>query len=407
MGNTLKTRFNLFLGAVGGSAAALGVQMVIYPWIVVSYLGLDARALGLAQMVAMLPQLFFILWGGAISANRQLSGYLKNLYLLYLIPCLAMIAVTSWGRLELWQLLLFGGSFGAISAFVQPARESLIPQLRAHGMQQAVARTTLVQFGAQSLGMMAAGLFDHIGLSTLMVLQGLLFVLASRLIGRTQPEAVELPSSSAMGSKASIAEGLVMVWRHRRLRPLMALGVATGLLGMGAYQVVVPVLAKQVYLLDARFFAAMQLLFIAGILAANGLFLRFSKGFRRPGRALLLSLLMRGGIIASLALLPHFWLVLPIIFIWGLFSGVSMTLGRSMIHEEADSGFNSRVVSIYQLCLFGSAPLGAAFSGLLIHQMGISLTLVTIGLLTSGFALWNIGFSSLWRERRETPPVRR
>jgi len=393
--------FSYYLGTVGASSAAIGLQNILYPWLVVSYLGLDGQHLGLAQMATMVPHLLLILLGGALSANRRLSGYLSKLYLLYLLPFAALIVLVQVAELRFWQLTLFGCAFGVVSAFIQPAREALLPQVSSRGMQQNVAKIALVQFSAQTLGMLAAGFFEVVGLQSLLMIQGGLFVAASLLVRRTLSP--EVGGRRETGKRESIRAGVAMVWGHPNLRPLMALVAATGFLGIGAYVVVVPVLAKEIYGLDAIYFAAMQLCFTLGVLASNLGLMGMARGFRRPGRLLLLSLLLRGGLIASLALLPPLWLTMPMLVAWGVLSGLSMTLGRTLAHEEAAGDYLSRVMSIYQLSLLGSAPLGAGFAGVITGQFGVDGTLVVLGGLTVVAAVAGIAGSGLWRLSRWAP----
>ena len=389
--------FRFYLATVGASSAAGGLQNILYPWIIVSYLGLNAHQLGVAQMVAMLPNLLLILLGGAISANRPLNTYLRTLYLLNMLPFVLVAAVAEFADLSYWHVLVYGCLFGILSAFIQPARESLVSRVADTALQQAVARISLVQFSTQALGMLAAGFFDVIGLQALLLIQCGLFIAAALFVQQTLPN----NGDTQVGHRReSIREGLQMVWRHPRLLPLMLLVAATGFLGVGAYVVAMPILARDVYGLDAIFFAVMQLCFTAGVLLSNVLIIRTGIEFARPGRALLLSLLLRGVLIALISLAPPLWLALPGLVLWGLFSGTSMMLGRSLTHEESDVAFNSRVVSIYQLCLFGSAPIGAFVCGAITEATDIGTTLLIIGGATMAAALLGIRSGGLWRMER-------
>ncbi len=95
-GNKKLSSFQNYLSGLGCSAVAMGLQIVIFPWLVVGVLHEPADRVGLAQMAVMLPNLLFILLGGAISDNRHLGSYLFRLYLLYLLPfCMMFFAVNS------------------------------------------------------------------------------------------------------------------------------------------------------------------------------------------------------------------------------------------------------------------------------------------------------------------------
>ena len=389
------SRFQYYLGGLGSSAVAMGLQVVIFPWLVVGVLHESADRVGLAQMAVMLPNLLLILLGGALSDNRHLGSYLFRLYLLYLLPFGMMFIAVNQGYLSYELLIVFGASYGVITAFIQPARESLLSQVAGEDLQRSVVRTTMVQFAAQSLGYLSAGLFDRIGLSVLLVFQMLMFIVAGLFLRTSQPVGEGLRKGRQHQSQ-SIVAGLQAVWQHARLLPLMLLVGATGFLGFGVYLVAMPLMTREVYGQSAVFYAGLQLSFTAGVLLANVLYLRLRGGFRQPGRVLVISLFSRGLIMLLIATHLPVGLLFPAVMVWGMFSGISISLGRMMTHTEAPEAYRSRVVSIYQLAFFGTAPIGAWVTGQLISAQGVLETFAGLGALTLVVASLGV-FSQLWR----------
>ncbi len=286
-----------------------------------------------------------------------------------------------------------------ITAFVQPARESLLPQVCNDDLQRSVVRTTLVQFAAQSLGYLSAGLFDRIGLNFLLGIQMLMFVAAALFLRASQPSDVGL-AKGRQKQRQSILSGLQAVWHHARLLPLMLVVGATGFLGFGAYLVAMPLMTREVYAASAVFYAGLQLSFTAGVLLSNILYLRLNGGFRRPGRILLISLFCRGLVMLLIATKLSATLLFPAVMVWGMFSGISISLGRVMTHTEAPEAYRSRVISIYQLSFFGMAPIGAWVTGQMISAQGVLHTFAVLGALTLLVASSGI-FSQLWRSPGE------
>ena len=156
---------------------------------------------------------------------------------------------------------------------------------------------------------------------------------------------------------------------------LLLLVSATGFLAFGVYLVGMPLLAREGYQGGAGLFALMQVSFTLGIVAANFSVSRQKDTFKRPGRLMIISFLGRGSLVFFIALLPNFWLLFPIIFAWGAFSGLSMTLGRTILHNQVPHSHRSRAASVYQLCLFGGAPLGAWVCGYAIEHTGTGANL--------------------------------
>jgi len=299
---------------------------------------------------------------------------------------------------------MFGMVFGTVSAFVQPARESLLGYTSQDIMHQAVAKVVMVQFIAQGIGFILAGQLDTFGLIALLIVQMLMFMFSSVLIKRSHPQlavatdladiddesSVESTSESA-GKSASeerreslqqLRAGFALFLTDKALLHLLLLVTATGFLAFGVYLVGMPLLAREAYQGGAGLYATLQVTFTLGIVVANFVVSRQKNTFQRPGRLMIISFLGRGGLVAVIALLPNFWILLPVIFVWGAFSGMSMTLGRTILHNQVPHSHRSRAASVYQLCLFAGAPLGAWACGFAIEQVGLAQTFTVIAGLT-------------------------
>lgn len=385
-------RFRFFLGGVGTGSLLGGLQVVLYPWLVTGVLGESPTRIGLAQMMALLPALLFILIGGAVSERRHPGKLLLSLYLLYILPYGLLMMLVIQGSLNYGLVVLFGFSYGLITSFVQPARESLLPRVASEQLQRAVARSSLVQFACQSVGILFAGRMDQFGLVALLSCQLLLALTTGHLLLRSYPVSQVLERSGAPGERSRIRDGLALVWRDSRLRHLTGLVAATGFLGLGVYLVAMPLLAREVYQGNAGFYAFLQLTFTIGVIIANILVIRGVGGHWAPGRLMLISLLIRGFLLAIIATALPLWALFPAVLLWGVLSGWSMVLGRTMTHEMSPRSHRGRVVSVYQLALFGGAPVGAWVCGQVVHWIDLLPAIALFGGLTVITALW-----MLWR----------
>ena len=369
----------------------MGLHTVLYPWLVVGVLELSPSRLGLAQLAVLLPNLLFILPGGVISDRRHRGSWLSLLYLLYSLPIAILIGAALSGELTFSLLLMFGMVFGSISAFVQPARESLLGYASQDLMHQAVAKVVMVQFIAQGIGFIIAGQLETIGLTALLIVQMLMFALSSILIKRSHPQRVietdiaDPQAETEEPKRETLQElraGFALFLTDKSLLHLLLLVTATGFLAFGVYLVGMPLLAREAYQGGAGLYATLQVTFTMGIVLANFVVSRQKHAFKRPGRLMIISFLGRGGLLAAVALLPNFWILFPVIFAWGAFSGMSMTLGRTILHNQVPHSHRSRAASVYQLCLFAGAPLGAWACGVAIEQVGLAQTFTVIAGLT-------------------------
>lgn len=383
----------------------MGLHTVLYPWLVVGVLELSPSQLGLAQLAVLLPNLLFILPGGVISDRRHRGSWLSLLYILYSLPIAILIGAALSGELTFSLLLMFGMVFGSISAFVQPARESLLGYASQDLMHQAVAKVVMVQFIAQGIGFIIAGQLDTVGLTALLVVQILMFILSSILIKRSHPQLeieTDIDNSKEEADEPKretlqeLRAGFALFLTDKALLHLLLIVTATGFLAFGVYLVGMPLLARQAYQGGAGLYAILQVTFTMGIVVANFVVSRQKNTFQRPGRLMIISFLGRGGLLAIVALMPNFWILFPVIFAWGAFSGMSMTLGRTILHNQVPHSHRSRAASVYQLCLFAGAPLGAWACGFAIEQVGLAQTFTVIAFLTLVVSVIAATMSPLW-----------
>ena len=101
----------------------MGLQKVLYPWLVVGVLMESPSRLGLAQMAVLLPNLIFLLPGGVASDRRHRGTWLSFLYLLYLLPLGIILASVMTGDLSFSLLLLFGVAFGTCLLYTSDAAD--------------------------------------------------------------------------------------------------------------------------------------------------------------------------------------------------------------------------------------------------------------------------------------------
>ncbi len=396
--------FRYFLITIGFSNLAMGLQKVLYPWLVVGVLDQSPSRLGLAQLAVLLPSLLFVLPGGVVSDRRHRGTWLSFLYLLYLIPIGGLTLLFWTGDVTFVQLIIFGTLFGTITAFVQPARESLLGYAAPELMHQAVAKVMAVQFIAQGIGFMLAGQLDIVSPIQLLCFQLLIFLLSSWFIRRSHPVMPSVDSSplyqpSEKRPLQELREGLVLFRNDKSLKHLILIVFATGFLAFGVYLVGVPLITKQLYGGGATLYAALQVVFTLGIVSVNVGVMKLEKMFKRVGRLMVVSFLVRGTIVAFIAIKPSLWLLFPLIYIWGIFTGLSMTLGRTILHNQVSDAMRSRAASVYQLCLYGGAPLGAWVCGITVEWIGLRYAFFAIAIITLVLSLLTALRSPLWQVR--------
>jgi MFS family permease len=184
----------------------LGIQMVLFPWLVAVVLHMDAFAVGVAQAAIMAPSLLFLALGGLVADRGNPRRLLLRYHLLYAAPPLALALVLSGGGLSYPLLIAYGIVAGSIGAFAVPTRDALLPVVAPKaGLPRAVALATALQFGGQLLGIACASTADRFGPLPLLVLHAALVLLGCFAVWRLDRRRIRRPSIRDFGAASARA----------------------------------------------------------------------------------------------------------------------------------------------------------------------------------------------------------
>jgi len=398
-GVLLPNAFVHYLIAISFAALATGCQIVLLPWLAVGELKLSAEQVGWVQSLSLLPGVVLLLVGGAFADRTQGQHRLPFFYM-GLALCHGFMAYLLFrGELVLSWLLIYALMMGVSSAFIQPLRERLLPGLLQgeNRLQHSVVVMSLCLYVAQAVGVAVAGQQGVLGVHWILLGQGACLLVAALMFAVwVKAPSVETASAPRTAqSVAGIKAGLALVWRHSILRNLVILVGLNGFIHIGVFVVALPLLARDAYQQGAVYFASLQLCFVVGnVVATLGLLKRGPT--RYPGRAILFSLLYAGVLMLAIAAKPTLNGLFGLVFFWGVVAGVSASLGKSLLQQQAPEAYRGRIVSVYQLSLFGAAPLGALACGYAASYWGPWLLFSVAGVVSIAAFLVHFVDRSLW-----------
>ncbi|SDJ60569.1 MFS transporter [Microbulbifer yueqingensis] len=384
---SLPGRLHAFLLGYGCTSLATGLQVILLPWIAVAVVELPALHLGWVQASVLLPNLLFLLLGGVL-ADRRDAATVSALACLGLAACHgALLWYFSLRLPDLLVLLLYGASLGICTAFLQPARDNLVQrsahrdaaEVSHHRVQATVTWMMLAQYGGQAVGMLLASRFDQWGVRPLLSLQVGVLLAAALLLYSLRFRTAARPFEKVL-PLALIREGLEEAWRSPPLRELIVLVAFNGFVHIGVFLVVLPLLAAD-YGRGASYYATLQLAFVAGTVLATVAMLRRGQG-STPGRGILMCLLYSAALLVGISIGPTPLGLMLLCLCWGAVAAASAALGRAIVQLLAPAEVRSRIISIYQLALFGSAALGALGAGVVSEFAAPLTTLLWAGILS-------------------------
>ncbi|MDR3497798.1 MAG: MFS transporter [Parvibaculum sp.] len=395
-----------YMGGIWLYFISAGIQGVIFPWIITIVLHESSARVGIAQMMMMLPMLIFTLFGGALADRMELRRHLMRLQLIQTIPPLALAALIHFGFLTYHLMLGFGVVLGILGAYVMPTRDAMLTRVAISSIrgniQRAVALAMSGQFLGQVAGFLVGGTAMIAGAPSLFVLQSVLLACAAYTTSRLSPA----PASERAGVRpsqfADIKEGLVFLWRSDRLRPVVTLMLFSGVLFMGVFMVLFPILIRDVYHGSSPEIALINMCFFGGIGLSSFTLSRF-RPIRRQGRAIMLAMCTGSSVMVLIHFNPPVYVVDFLALCWGLAGGVSMTQSRAIMQETATHEMRARLISAFQLGSMGGGPIGALMTGYLIAWLGpLDAVLVPVALMV---VLWlsMFFFTPLWQLEAPRP----
>lgn len=383
---------NWYLIGFGLYFSAMGIQSVLYPWILTQVLNESASRVGFAQMMSMVPMLTLVLFGGVVADRRELRRHLVVLQCLIAIVPLSLALIIRLDSLSFFIMIAMSLGAGALGAFIIPAREAMLVRVADGEIQQTVTATTGIQFGSQIFGILLGGgasyvaigmgraPSDAMGGAPLLVLQAVLLLLAALA-------AIRLPglppkTGERRHAVAEIRDSVIEVFRIDAIRPIVILMFFTGILYIGVFMVQLPIIVRDVYHGDSAALAVLNTCFMVGTCLSAIVMTRYGH-IRQQGRALILSTTASGLIMALILLEPPLYGLYAIAGLWGISGGISMVMGRTLVQAAAPPDHRGRVLSIFQLGYMGGAPIGALMIGFAIDRVGpVNAVLIpTIGMM--------------------------
>ena len=383
----METRLAWYLVSSASFVIPLGVGQLLLPWLLAIYLEESATRIGLAQMIAQLPVVMLVLWGGWLGDRMDQRRLLIYLTGIMAIPPLVLAAIFYWGSVTYALVVVYSVIMGCFMAFVQPARDALVNRVAGQRIQQVVTITVGLQWGVQIIGFAIGSTADFVGPTILLLLISL-FMGAAMLAVKLIPPLEEIENEATDGIVSQIKDGLRIAWSNLKIRTAMLQILALAVFFSGAYLVLLPVMIRELYGGGSLGLAGGFGFNLAGTVLATLVLMKTGR-IRYPGRALIFGTLFSCSFLLTLTLPLVDWLFYLILFFWGAGGGLIVIMSRSIVQENAPDTHRARIMSIFSLAMMGGSPIGSLLMGLLIDQVGVHMATLfpVIGMIITALFL--------------------
>ncbi|MDR7484832.1 MAG: MFS transporter [Armatimonadota bacterium] len=357
----------------GGLVSLTGswIQITAQQWLVYDLTG-SALMLGTVTFANTVPTMLLTLFGGAVADRSEKRHLLIGTQSVFMAVSVVLALLTLAGRIAVWHILVLSAVSGMAAALDMPSRQSLIPHLVGReDLANAIALNSAVFNGSRIIGPAVAGLIiEHLGPRGG---PGWSFAInaASYLAVIAALATIAVDSRPAGGERQpvlqEVRDGVAFALGHSTLRGLLGLLAVAGTFGI-SFTVLMPVFARDVLHVAARGFG--MLLTASGIGATIGV---LALATARPARPIGVVAGTFAGFVALLAAFaasPAYPLsLLLMVGVSGMMTSF-LSATNTVIQGIVPDALRGRVMSLYVLASFGTAPLGGLLMGSLASLLG-------------------------------------
>ena len=360
------------------------MQQVSFQWLVVDFLDSSPTDVGTAQMALTMPTLAFVLFAGAIADRIDPRRLLLAIHLGGALVAAGLCLLVASDAVSYAALIPYALAVGTLQAFAIPSRDTQLSDVVQGGMSTAIAGVSVTRHAAQLSGSLLATSITFFGPAPALALQAGLVLVGALPVALT-PARAHREDHPRLGL-VELRAGLDEVSHSPILRPVMMMAVMTGILVVGPFMVLLPLLVRDQYAGGATEMGILTGMFPLGALV-GGLFILQRGGIRRNGRALGFGYLAAAGAVSLLAADLPFAGTVFVVFLWGRTGSVFVNTMRTLFQQHASETNRARVLSVYTLGVLGGGPLGSLLSGFLASAVGLHAALLLIGCATAATTL--------------------
>ncbi|WP_367127263.1 MFS transporter [Saccharothrix sp. HUAS TT1] len=350
-----------------------GFSYIAFAWITLELTG-STLMLGYVLAFQAVPRALLTLVGGSLS-DRWSPRRLMVLSSWARAAVMAAVAVAGFsGTLGFWVLCVAAAAFGAVDAFFQPARVSILPSVVAQDVLPAA--NALLGTGikvASVLGPAVGGVVVAASdANYAFLVDALCFALCALCVSavRTLPREQEATTGSAEPGDslwARIKEGLRYVWADPRIRTVLVVDMAVTFCYAGPFTVGFATLARAEVQGGSTTMGLLN-----GALAAGAMLGTLVGGAigARPRVGLLVAALagwLAVGM-AALGVVDQVVVAVATVLAMGFGIGFQGVFGLSWIQRNIKGSVLSRVISVDMVLGYAVAPLSLVLCGALAER---------------------------------------
>lgn len=355
-------------------------QRFAYVWLVLVALDGGATEAGIVTFAMGIPVLFLALPAGVLSDRmdrRKLMLWSQSGAMLISAITAALLLTD---RISIGITYALAAAMGTTTAYGQPVRQAIVPSIvPKERLQNAIALMSLAMNGSFMLGPAIGGAFiAWWGLGPAFAAQTAVYGVALvTLVGLRLPDVVARDGERHL--LREIREGLSFIAHHRGIRVLVAMLMVFGMLMIGPFSALLPVIARDQLGREALGTGLMFAALGTGMLITS-LILASTRNLRRKGLIFTINYIAGGLGFAAIGWSKSYPLTLAVLFVWGMGGGLFINLNQTLIQSHTPHQLMGRVMSVHTLSFIGIGPIGALLAGAGAEAFGPGTWVIGCGL---------------------------
>lgn len=344
--------------------------------------------LGVVAFADVLPALLMSPLAGAVVDRVDVLRLARVTQALAIALSVTLGLIALAGLLRIEVLVALVTVMGVISAFYQPARLALLPQLvPREDLAAAIALNSVVFNVARFVGPAVAGpLIAGVGAGWSFLANAATYAVFFSALSMVTVSREERPRDVAKDLGSEIRDGFVYALRHPGIGPLLGQLLGCCALIRAAFELL-PGFAGGVF--GTAEIGLGMMAAATGIGAvASGLWLGRRDGLLGLTRVSLLSLLLTALFMLGFSLTRWFPLGLSFLAAGGVTIVLNAVSAQTLIQSAVDPAYRGRVLSLFGMIVRAGPSLGALLMGLASERIGLQRPLTIGCVLAIGLFAW-------------------
>ncbi|MFC1645855.1 MFS transporter [Candidatus Omnitrophota bacterium] len=371
--------FRIYLIGMFVSMCGTWMQAMVQNWLVYD-LSKSSFILGLVGFVTYSPIIFLSLFSGVLVDRVNKRYLLVFAQIAFMLLAFALALFTQFHLITVNLILLISLLNGIVLSVDAPARQAMVFELVGkEKILNAVALNSIAFHSARMVGPALAGILVVIisiaGCFYVNAVSFLAFIVALLWI-RPRHAAKQNNNNHFM---QDLRGGINFIKANRIYIILISIVGSISLFGF-SYSILLPVFAKNILGLEIKGYGLLMSASGIGSLL-GGVMLASLKKPKLQTKILTFSLIIFSFSLIIFSLTTSLIVSIVILIIAGFSCLSSLAIINSLIQGMVPNEFRGRIMSIYMLVFIGTIPFGSLLAGSLAHSIGVSHTLLILGIV--------------------------